>query len=789
MTSASDRPEDAGAVLSQDAPPVGVEEAAVLLRRLYGVEGAIEPLPSERDHNFRVRTGGGKDFVLKIAHPGEARAVTEFQTQALRHIADVDPGLPVPRVVPSLDGRFDSELAPGGGPRRIVRLLTYLPGRLLIQAPRSGRQDRALGTFLARLGRAMRGFIHPAAAQSDLLWDIRQMPRCRTLLPAIADLHRRALVERTIDEAEAHALPILPGLRAQVVHNDLNPSNVVVAEADPDRVAGVLDFGDMLHGPLVCDIAVGAAYRWSEGEHPLAGAARFVAGYDTVTRLEDAEIDVLYDLIRGRLALTLAIVDWQAARYPHKRAYVLRLNAELWRFLESLSGLSRDEAQAFFRAAIRGDTSPMPTAARGRTEEPIQARRRRLLGPTYSLFYDEPVHPVRGEGIWLHAADGTRYLDCYNNVVSVGHCHPHVVAALSRQAACLNTHTRYLDDMVLDLAERLVATMPDHLGHALFTCTGSEANDLALRIAEHATGGRGAIVTAFAYHGNTVATAALSPAAGGPNVLGDRNVAIPAPDTFRDGGAAAARFLDNLRAAIARLREGGRRPAALILDASFSSDGIFFPAPEMLAEAGAIIRSAGGLMIADEVQAGFGRLGRSMWGFEHYGYAPDIVTMGKPMGDGHPVAGLMIRPALVEGFGAKEGYFNTFGGNPVAAAVAIAVLEVIDREGLIANAGQVGGYLRQRLDGLRGRHAAIADVRGMGLYCGVEIAGAPAEARRRAAAIVNGLRRRHVLIGACAPDGNVLKIRPPLPFSTEHADLLVEALDAVLLQTEAAAAC
>jgi 4-aminobutyrate aminotransferase-like enzyme len=417
-------------------------------------------------------------------------------------------------------------------------------------------------------------------------------------------------------------------------------------------------------------------------------------------------------------------------------------------------------------------------------EEPIRDRRRRLLGPTYSLFYDEPVHPVRGEGVWLHAADGTRYLDCYNNVVSVGHCHPHVVAALSRQAARLNTHTRYLDDTVLDLAERLIATAPSHLGHALFTCTGSEANDLALRIAEHATGGSGAIVTAFAYHGNTRATAALSPAAGGLAALGESNVAIPAPDTFRDGGAAAVRFLDNLETAIERLRERGRRPAALILDASFSSDGIFVPAPELLSEAAAIIRSAGGLMIADEVQAGFGRLGRSMWGFEHYGYAPDIVTMGKPMGDGHPVAGLMVRPDLVKGFGAKEGYFNTFGGNPVTAAVGLAVLEVIDGEGLIANAGQVGAYLRQRLDGLRGRHAAIADVRGMGLYCGVEIAGTADEARRRAAAIVNGLRRRRVLIGACGPDGNVLKIRPPLPFAAEHADRLVEALDAVLSQPD-----
>lgn len=409
----------------------------------------------------------------------------------------------------------------------------------------------------------------------------------------------------------------------------------------------------------------------------------------------------------------------------------------------------------------------------------LATRRRRVLGSTYSLFYDRPVHLVRGEGVWLFDEAGERYLDAYNNVASVGHCHPDVVAALSRQAAILNTHTRYLDETVVDYAEALLATVPDHLGHAMFTCTGSEANDLAVRVAEHATGGKGVIITAFAYHGATAATAALSPAAGGLRVLGPSNRAIPAPDTFRDGGRAAREFTRSLHQAIDAMHADGQRPAALIIDTAFSSDGIFMPDPACLADAGDIIRGAGALLIADEVQAGFGRLGGAMWGFQRYGLEPDIVTLGKPMGDGHPLAGVMLRPRLVEGFGSVEGYFNTFGGNPVSAAVGLAVLDVIARENLVENARRVGVHLQRVLGDLARRHRCVADIRGSGLYWGVEFG---MGGRALAGAVVNGMRERHVLIGACGPDGNILKIRPPLPFGIDHADLLVAALDDVLTE-------
>ncbi|RYY69270.1 MAG: aminotransferase class III-fold pyridoxal phosphate-dependent enzyme, partial [Comamonadaceae bacterium] len=323
----------------------------------------------------------------------------------------------------------------------------------------------------------------------------------------------------------------------------------------------------------------------------------------------------------------------------------------------------------------------------------LMERRARVLGPAYRLFYETPLHPVRGEGVWLYDADGKRYLDAYNNVASVGHCHPHVVEAIARQAGILNTHTRYLHEGVLDYAERLLATMPSELAHAMFTCTGSEANDLAMRIARAHTKAEGLIITRFAYHGVTSAIAAASPSLGKFVQLGDSVRTVPAPDSYRiapsDMGPA---FAAGVREAIADLKAKGMRPAALLVDTSFSSDGIFTDPPGFLLEAVEAVREAGGVFIADEVQAGLGRTGDAMWGFQRHGVVPDIVTMGKPLGAGHPLAGIAIHPAVLAAFGRECRYFNTFGGNPVSMAAGMAVLDVVEREGLVANAQRVGAY-------------------------------------------------------------------------------------------------
>jgi len=428
---------------------------------------------------------------------------------------------------------------------------------------------------------------------------------------------------------------------------------------------------------------------------------------------------------------------------------------------------------------------PQSAAKLSEADRALVERRAAALGAAYRLFYAEPLHLVRGEGVWLWDAEGRRYLDAYNNVASVGHCHPRVVSAMAEQAAILNTHTRYLHPLVVDYAERLLATVPAPLSNAMFTCTGSEANDLAIRIARTATGAEGVIVTAYAYHGVTEALAAMSPSLGAHVAPGPRVRTIPAPDP--SAADPAGQFSEGVRAAVASLAAEGIRPAALLVDTIFASDGILPDPTGTLAAAAKAIREAGGLFIADEVQAGFGRTG-GMWGFARHDVVPDIVTMGKPMGNGHPVAGLLARAELVEAFGRDVRYFNTFGGNPVSAAVGMAVLDVMEDEALPQNAASTGAGLAEALHDLADRHPALGDVRAAGLYLGMDVQtedGAPDGGR--AAALVNGMRRRGVLISAAGPAGNVLKIRPPLPFGPDHAAMLVAALDETLIQDDAEA--
>jgi 4-aminobutyrate aminotransferase-like enzyme len=419
-------------------------------------------------------------------------------------------------------------------------------------------------------------------------------------------------------------------------------------------------------------------------------------------------------------------------------------------------------------------------------EQELIARRQKLLGPAYRLFYANPVHVVRGEGVWLYDPDGNAYLDVYNNVASVGHCHPHVVAALSRQAAVLNTHTRYINDVILDYAEKLLGYFPPELSHVMFTCTGSEANDLAYRVARAYTGGTGFIVTQLAYHGVTVAISEMSPSLGTGITLGTNVRTVPAPDLYHANGQDVGEaFAAAVRAAIADMQAAGIKPAALLVDTIFSSDGVFSDPPGFLRPAVEAIREAGGLFIADEVQPGFGRTGEGMWGFQRHGLLPDLVTMGKPMGNGHPIAAMVGKPGILQEFGDRTRYFNTFGGNPVSCAVGQAVLEVIEGENIIGNARETGAYLRDGLRALAQRHEAIGDVRGAGLFIGVEMVkdrAARTPDGETTARLVNGLRERRVLISAAGPHANVLKIRPPLVFQKEHADRFLEAMDATLAE-------
>jgi 4-aminobutyrate aminotransferase-like enzyme len=413
-----------------------------------------------------------------------------------------------------------------------------------------------------------------------------------------------------------------------------------------------------------------------------------------------------------------------------------------------------------------------------RTAELVD-RRSGVLGSAYRLFYREPVHLVRGSGAHVFDADGNDYLDVYNNVASVGHAHPRVVAAIAGQAAALNTHTRYLHERIIDYSEALLDTMPDEVDRVMYLCTGSEANDLAVRVARAYTGGTGVIVSAEAYHGNTDLTSALSPALGSAQDLALDVRTVPAPDPYRTPVAAedlGPWFADQVARQIADLERRGVRLAAFLADSIFSSDGVFPDPAGFLAPAIDVVRRAGGVFIADEVQPGFGRTGDAMWGFARHGVVPEIVTLGKPMAAGIPVSAVAAQAEVLASFGDHIPYFNTYGGNPVSMAAAQAVLDVLQEDKLQEHAADVGARMLAALREAAVDHPRVGDVRGAGLYVGVDMVADPETKAPDVAAaldVVEALRERRILTSVCGP-GNVLKLRPPLAFDDQDLDRLVD---------------
>ncbi len=761
--------------LASTPPAFDLEVVQRILRDRFGVEASsLAPLAGERDQNLRVDTADGRRLLFKISNPADGLSTVEMQAAALRHIERVDPGLPVMRVVPDTVGESWAEVRGPDGRNYPVRLFTFLPGRVTANTVLTAEAIRAIGQTTARLGRALRGFFHPAA-DYEILWDLTHAAKLRLLLSHVSDAARRTQVERVLDRFEARVEPVLPTLRAQVIHGDMSLDNVLL---DGDlRVSGIVDFGDMTHAPLVCDLAVSVADVLHGRDDAIDAAEVLIGGYVSVTPLEDEEAALLADLVAARLATEVTVAAWHGGLYPDNAAYLTSSEPGARAFLDAIEATGFDAVARRFRDACRG--LPYRHSGTGALLE----RRRRAL-PRSPLFYEHPVHLVRGEGVWLFDPDDRRYLDCYNNVPVVGHGHPRVVRAVAEQQRLLATHSRYLHEAIVELAERLKATLPPALDAVLVVNSGSEANDLAWRIARAATGRSGAVVSAYAYHGLTEATHALSPEEWAKGEQPAHVTTVPAPDGYRgpyrreeDGWAEryAARIDDAAQAL------GGHGFAAIYIDPAFTADGILLPPPAYLAEAARRVRALGGVLVADEVQAGHGRYGTGLWSFQPSGIEPDMVVMGKPMGNGFPVAALVVRSQLLAAVPEEVELFSTFGGNPVACAAALAVLDVIEDEGLVANAAETGSYLRQGLEALAGRHPVIGDVRGEGLLLGVELVDEErVPAAGRAGRVTEAMRERGILISTTGPAGNVLKIRPPLVFQREHADLLLQTLDEVL---------
>ena len=412
------------------------------------------------------------------------------------------------------------------------------------------------------------------------------------------------------------------------------------------------------------------------------------------------------------------------------------------------------------------------------------SRRAQLLGPDLSLSYQNPLHLVRGDDVWLYDSDGKAYLDAYNNVAHVGHCHPAVVAAISHQAAQLNTNTRYLHETILDLSEYLTGKLPEDLDVCFFVNSGSEANDIAWQMAKAFNGNTGALVLDKAYHGISEATFAMSPSEYDPTKRPDHIETLESPDSYRgrlrgSDPAVGLGYAESCDAAITALSQRGHKPAALIIDSGTSSSGILDLPDGYLPLIRQKVKAAGGLYIADEVQVGLGRTGSHFWGFEALRVHPDIVTIGKPVGNGHPIGIVVTSREILTRFNADIPFFSTFGGNPVSAAAGLEVLKIIDRQNLQQNALETSIYLKKGIVDLAERESLIGDVRGSGLFLALELVsdrGARMPATELAARVVESLPERWVLTGCIGPDSNILKLRSPMTLSRNNAEYFLSAL-------------
>ncbi|MEM7582182.1 MAG: aminotransferase class III-fold pyridoxal phosphate-dependent enzyme [Acidobacteriota bacterium] len=769
-------------------PDLTTQQALELASRHYGFSGEISPLPGERSQNFLIRDADNELRVLKIANAEEPSGILEAQIRALEHLAGRLPDGTVQQPCATEKGAAMMEIEGAGGSRHLAHLVTYLEGQPLAEIEhRSPDLLRSVGHLIASVDGALDAFDHPAARR-DLVWDLRQATHQRSQVDQIPTLRRRALAARYLDDFERQVIPRLDDLPEGVIHNDGNDHNVMVRDAaGQPRATALIDFGDLVHSKRVFGLAISAAYAALGSRDPLEAIAAVVAGYDAARPLEEAELDVLFASIRARLAVSVTISARRKLERPED-AYVAVSERPAWDAMDRLAGVDSDLARQ--RLALACGRGGSDTESAGRSPEEIVDVRRRHLGPSLSLSYDQPLKIVRGWMQYLFDHQGRPFLDCVNNVCHVGHCHPRVVDAAHRQMQQLNTNTRYLHDHLADYAERLVATLPDPLSVCYFVCTGSEANDLALRLARAYTGQHGIAVVDGDYHGHTGCLIDISPYKhDGPGGAGTpphvRKVRMP--DTYRQrlpqGVDAGREYSAEVAEAIAWLERSGHGFAAFISESLLSCGGQIVPPEGYFEHAFQHTRAAGGVCILDEVQVGFGRVGSHFWAFESHDVVPDIVTVGKPIGNGHPLAAVITTPEIARAFANGMEYFNTFGGNPVSCAVGLAVLDVIEEEGLQARALEVGQGLLAGLERLRERHPIIGDVRGLGLFLGAELVRDPdtlEPAADEASRIVDRMKRRGYLLSTDGPLHNVIKIKPPLPFTRDNAEGLLRDLDHVL---------
>lgn len=771
-------------------PQFGEQDVIDMAKQLYGFDGvSVKLLGSYIDLNYYLRDEAGGEFVFKIANTHEKKEILQAQFQAMKLMADHRVTLKSPQVCPTLQGEEITAVKSAAGTTHLAYMLTFLPGTFFAELQGHPPQLlENLGRVLAEMDKALENFYHPALHRY-LRWDLKNVLDLEDYAGYIENPGERRLVKYFLQQFKTFVVPVFPKLRLSVVHNDANDYNLLVnPDGEKLAVTGIIDFGDMMHTYTIFELAVAIAYAIHGKSDPMETAVRIVGSYHQTYPLEELELEVLFPSVCARLCATLLIYAYQLKLDPDNE--YIKISVDPARdALEKLLHINPDHAVHVFREACG---LPTASGAAGLPLGKILETREKHMGKNVSVSYRKPLKIVRGAMQYLYDHTGRAYLDTVNNVCHVGHCHPRVVEAAQKQMAVLNTNTRYLHDHIVEYAQRLCDLLPEPLSVCYFVNSGSEANELALRLARTHTRNTDFIVIDHAYHGNTNDIIEISPYKfDGPGGTGapPHVHKVMIPDVFRgpyksNDLNAGEKYALDVQRVIDELKLKNKKPAAFIHESLMSVAGQIVLPKNYLKKAYRYAREAGAVCIADEVQVGFGRVGTHMWAFETQDVVPDIVTMGKPIGNGHPLAAVVTTPAISASFDNGMEYFNTFGGNPVSCAVGLAVLDVIRDEKLQENALHVGNYMKAGLKRLIDKHLLIGDVRGLGLFLGIELVldrKTLEPAKEQAYDIAERMKEEGILISIDGPLYNVIKIKPPLVFTEANADFYIETLDRILV--------
>ncbi len=778
---------------------IPLKEIDNFLLENYGIQVKIKPLPGYEDLNFILSHEGIKS-ILKISADLGSKEIIMAQIRTLEHLKDIpEIGSYIPEVIPGIDGNklYYWEI---NGQTVLVRQLTFLDGNFLGESELPISFYSSLGVFIGQLDKELLKCDEQVFRLRNLEWDLFRFLESENLTKHISDPYNRTLVEFYFMRFREVVIPLYPQLRKSLIHNDINDWNILIRQ---NMVAGLIDFGDMVFTATIHELAIALAYSLMNQDDPLRTAIEIIRGYNSNLPLAREELSILYYLVAARLCTTVVMAAKKESEQAGNNYYQISARPA-WALLHHWIKISPVKALLSFYKACGQDATDFLTDKQKMVDE-----RNSCLPSCLSVSYTEPIRMIGSALQYMYDDEGHTYLDGVNNIPHVGHCHPRVVAAGQKQMSRLNTNTRYLYDSLNEYARRLLDKFPDPLNKIIFVNSGSAATDLAIRLAQTHTGRKEFIVLDHAYHGNNQTAIGLSPykfnSRGGSGKPDNVHIA-PIPDTYRgryrlegkrdgtSGGegleshVVGKKYSEEVFRILSDNNGLNSNLAGFIAESIPGCGGQIILPENYLREVYAVVRKSGGVCIADEVQTGFGRVGKTFWGFELYDVIPDIVILGKPMGNGHPIGAVVFRDKISASFENGLEFFSSFGGNPVSCEIGLAVLDAIEKDGLQENARKVGDYLItgllkiQQEDSRRSR-PVIGDIRGTGLFIGIELVKNLVDREpypEMATWLVNEMKRKEILLSADGPWENVIKFKPPLCFTMDNAKELLGKLKAAL---------